>query len=67
MRFERTAIALLLFSCLQAGLLTAQTCARTPAAGTDGPAIGSRSFEGHECTFKQNGGAEQAHWWRSCR
>ena len=34
MRFERTAIALLLFSCLQAGLLAAQTVPGAPAAGT---------------------------------
>ena len=32
MRFERTAMALLLFSCLQAGLLTAQTAPSAPAA-----------------------------------
>ena len=34
MRFERTVTALLLFSCLQAGFLTAQTAPGTPAAGT---------------------------------
>ena len=34
MRFERTVTALFLFSCLQAGLLTAQTAPGILAAGT---------------------------------
>ena len=34
MRFERTAIAILLLPCLQAGLLSAQTAPGAPAAGT---------------------------------
>ena len=42
--------------------MTAQTAPGVPAAATPTAAIGSRSFQGHECASKQNGWAEPAHW-----